>query len=109
MSMPSDVTSDVTEAMEREKGAPRTLDAQAGQGVTVHFSPEQVGLAATAFIVFLGVSVFGPRLAALRGLGRPNLKAKARRAVEDARRQAEMTGLKARKRVRRLGGGTIRL
>ena len=105
MGMPSDVTSDVADAVARLPTPAQHSDGS----ITLRLSPEQVGLGATALIVFLGVSVIGPRIAALLRPKRPTLKAKAQRAAEDARLRSELAGHRVRRRVRQLGGGTIRL
>ena len=97
--MPSDIT-----AAPGGHEAPARTD----RGTTLTLSPEQIGLAATALIVFLGVSVIGPRIAELRRPKRPGLKDRAQRAGRDARLRAELAGHRAGRRRRRLGGGTIR-
>lgn len=103
MSMPSDVTEDVTEAVERV-ARPRRPRARGNplRKITV----EQYGWAAATIIAFLGVAHLGPRL---HRLIRPETTIeKARRKAIEARREAERYGRKAGKRVRRLGGGAIR-
>lgn len=102
MSMPSDATPDITEAMAAEPRFP-------GERLLTQFTPLQRGWAAAALITFVGVAYLGPALT--RWTAR---KSRAQRFKEDTadrtrqlRRHAAKEGSKARKKVRRLGGGTI--
>ncbi len=97
MTMPSDI-----DAASDGHGAP------SDRGTTITLSPEQIGLAATALIVLLGVSVIGPRIAELRRPKRPSLKDRARRAGQDVGLRTEVAGYRAGRRLRRFGGGMIR-
>ena len=101
--LPSDVTSDVSEALEQHEPAPLV---QAQRSLLHSITTQQAGFAAAAAVAFLGVAVIGPRLLELRQ-PRANLGYKAQRAAREARLRAEAAGLKAQKRLRRLGGGTI--
>ena len=101
---PSDVTSDVAETLEQHEPAPV---AKARKSLLQNFTSEQAGLLAAAAVTFLGVAVIGPKLLEMRR-PRANLGYKAQRAAREARLRAEATGLRAQKRLRRLGGGTIR-
>ena len=112
MSMPSDVTSDVTEAVEDlEAGhADRASHhlSRASRSLLRDVTPEQAGFAAAVFVAFLGVAVLGPRLVEWRKPRHVSLREKAERAARDARQRAGATGRKAQKKLRRLGGGAIR-
>ena len=102
--LPSDVTSDVGEALEQRVFAPVVHN----QRSLLHsITTEQAGLLAAAVVTFLGVAVIGPKLLELRQ-PRANLGYKAQRTAREARLRAEAAGLRAQKRLRRLGGGTIR-
>ena len=105
MSMPSDVTIDVTEALERME--PALPPATAPRSAQRRLSPEQVGMAVSALITFLGVAVIGPKLLELRR-PRANLGYKAQRTARDARNRAAAASRKAQKSLRQLGGGTFR-
>ena len=102
--MPSDVTSDVAEALEQREPA---QVASAQRSLLQNISTEQAGLLAAAIVTFFGVAVIGPKLLELRR-PRANLGYKAQRSAREARLRAEAAGLRAQKRLRRLGGGTIR-
>ena len=104
MSMPSDVTPDVTEAMGQRGPIPARRDPPV---VTIDLTPQQVGFAVAALVAFLGVAVVGPRIAAIRRPARSRVKDRAQRTVEEARRQAMEMGRQTGKRLRRLGGGPI--
>lgn len=97
MSMPSDTTPDVAEAM--EQAAPETVRR------TSQLTPDQTGWAVAALVAFLGITYLGPALTRLAR--QPTRKARMERRWRDARRQARKTGNKVRGRVRQLGGGTL--
>ena len=123
MSMPSDVTPDITAAVDAFAVPPTTGASRAKE----HLTAEQFGLAAAAAIAFLGVAILGPALARI---GKPKplsrrVEDKARDVRERAgaiaehakqsgaeagartRRAAAHAQKRARKQARRLGGGTI--
>ena len=105
MSMPSDMTADITEAME---AMPETVEA-----ASKRFTTEQLGLIAAAAVAFLGIAFLGPALARI---GKPKpLSQRAEDKARDLRIQAEAAALRARragaragkrikKQTRRLGG-----
>ena len=105
MSMPSDVTADITEAMEQR--TPPSLQ-RASRSLLQRVTAEQAGYAAAAVIAFLGVAVIGPKIAELRRPRRESLSGKMHRTASDARRRADAATTQAGKRLRQLGGGTIR-
>ena len=112
MSMPSDVNIDVAEAVEAiEKRVPPTL-RRANNSLFRKISPEQYGLTAAAIVAFLGVAICGPRLQEMRKPRRQRLVERARRAAHQATREAQRRAGEARddagRRLRQLGGGTIR-
>jgi hypothetical protein len=108
MSLPSDVTPDAADAVDRVKPS-------AGRP-TSGLTNEQIGLAAAAIAAFLGIAYFGPMLSRLT---RPKpLRARMAQRVRDAQDRAwafgkttrdsgRKAGRRARKTVKRLGGGTI--
>ena len=121
MSMPSDVTEDITEAMALPPIKP------IGKAVNEHLTSQQFGLVAAAAVAFLGVAILGP---ALIRIGKPKplsrrVEDKARdvrerataagesarragaKAGERAREEAAKARKRARKQARRLGGGSI--
>ena len=123
MSMPSDVTPDITDALESQ---PARVVA-VGKRMRQQLTGEQLGLAAAAAIAFLGVAIIGPALARI---GRPKplsrrLEDRARdvrqrvgeagdrarqagaEANERAYRAATKAHKRAKKQVRRLGGGSV--
>ncbi len=112
MSMPSDVTPDVTEAVEAiEKTAAPKL-RRANNSLFRKITPEQYGFAAATLVAFFGVAIFGPKVREMR---KPRRQRLADRARESARRAARETRERARdvrdeagRRLRQLGGGTIR-
>lgn len=100
MSMPSDMTSDVSEAMESEPRFP-------GERLLGQFTREQRGWVAAAVITFVGVVYLGPALTRVN-LKQRKLRDDAAKRAAEIRRRAREAGSQARKRVRRLGGGMIR-
>jgi hypothetical protein len=124
MSMPSDVTPDITEAME---AAPAPPIKPVARRLMDEVTAEQFGLVAAAAVAFLGVAILGPALARIarpKPLSRRledrarDLREQAVAAAERARRagakagaQARQAGTdagaRARKQARRLGGGSI--
>lgn len=100
MSLPSDVEPDITEASERMSRPRRP--PQRREQLTI----EQRGWLFAAFIAFLGVAYAGPALARYRA--RPSLKQRLSQRLEAAKRRTRRAGIDARKRLRRLGGGSIR-
>ena len=98
MSLPSDVTPDVSEAMAQDRPAVSTAPRPRGL--------EQGGVIVAALVAFFGIAYLGPALTRLTR--KPTLQDRMARRVQEARRQAEQAGGKVRKRVRQLGGGTIR-
>ena len=99
MSMPSDVTPDVMDAMEADR--PRDATPTRNQ-----LTPEQRGWAVAAFVAFLGVAFIGP--AAARALNpKRSMKDRLTRQAHDARKHAAKAGARAQERVRRLGGGSF--
>jgi len=70
---------------------------------------EQRGLAAAALVAFVGVAVVGPAFTRLMTpkSRAARLKDEAAFQAETMRRRAQKTGVKMRKKARRLGGGTI--
>ncbi len=107
MSMPSDVSPDSTEAL-----ASMEADAPSGRGRTGASMSQEIGLAATALVAFVGIAILGP---AVTRLLRPKplssrLRDKAtvaRYRVATATVEARKKGRLATKALRRLGGGTI--
>ena len=112
MSMPSDVNPDVAEAVEAiEKRVPPKL-RRAGKSLFRQVTPEQYGFAAAALVAFLGVAICGPKVQEMRKPRRQRIVDRARRAArqaaDDARSRAEDVRDEAGRRLRQLGGGTIR-
>ena len=70
---------------------------------------EQRGIAVAAALTFFGVAYLGPALARLTTpkTRAQRLRDEAAFQAESFRRTARKSSAKARKRVRRLGGGTI--
>lgn len=85
--MPSDVTADVSEAMENPRAIADKLSTQV--------TPENLGLVAAALVAFIGVAIIGPRLARLTH-PKPKLKKKAAKAAEDAKARARSAAERAR-------------
>ena len=112
MSMPSDVTPDVAEAVEAIDERVTRSARRANSSVFRKISPEQYGFAAAAVIAFLGVAVCGPKVREMRKPRRQRLIERARRtaqrATKEAQRQARDVRDEAGRRLRQLGGGTIR-
>ncbi len=98
MSMPSDVTSDISEAVETI--APKT-------GTSTRLTREQSGVAAAALVAFVGVAFLGPALS--RALQRQRrLEERIARRARDMHHRARTAGRQAQKRIRRLGDQALR-
>jgi hypothetical protein len=98
MSMPSDTTPDVADAIHEE--------ARVLRPVRESLSSEQRGLIAAALVAFFGIAYIGPAIARLRR--GPSRRDRAARALRDAKERAEDAARQGGRRMRRLGGGTIR-
>ena len=101
MSMPSDVTPDIAEAVERME-RPMRIARQTSQ-----FTPEQRGFALAAFVAFLGIAFVGPAIGRVLRPDRSTAK-KVTRGAKALRGRAINAGKRIEKRVRRLGGGSFR-
>ena len=107
MSMPSDVSPDITEAVDSIKAkVPPLRDTTGPTG-------GEVGLAAAALVAFAGIAVLGPAITRLlrpKSLGArmADKAAVARYRVATAAADTRKKGRRASKTLRRLGGGAIR-
>ena len=112
MSMPSDVTPDVAEAVQAMADKVPPPVRRASKSLLRKMSPEQYGFAAAAIVAFLGVAICGPKLQEMRKPRRQRMIDRARRAARqatrDAQRQAQDVREAAARRLRQLGDGTIR-
>ena len=98
MSLPSDVTEDVTEAMERTQ--------LPGRKIASRYTPEQRGWAAAIFIAFLGIAFVGPAWARTVNKKR-SMKDRLKRRGRELGGRARDATKQARKKIRRLGGGSF--
>ncbi len=97
MSMPSDVTADVADAMEAT-GTRHAPAAAEGHGRSPRIPPEVAGFAAAALVTFLGIAVVGPRLLTLRRSTSARVDDLQRRARE-AKRRADRAAAQAQAAV----------
>ena len=98
MDLPSDVTADVSEAMERAD--------LPGERIVRRYTPEQRGWAAAIIVAFLGIAFVGPAWARAVNPKR-SLKDRVTRRGREIRGRARSAGKQARKKMRGLGGGTF--
>ena len=75
-------------------------------------TPEQYGFAAATLVAFFGVAIFGPKVREMRKPRRQRLadraRETARRTARETRERAQDVRDEAGRRLRQLGGGTIR-
>ena len=98
MSMPSDMTSDISEAVDK-------IASKTGTGARL--TREQSGVAAAALVAFVGIAFLGPALA--RALQRKQrLEERIARRAREMHARTRAAGRQAQKRVSRLGDQAFR-